>query len=267
MEETDLAAPEEPVPVGFEIERRDDYGRYLIRARAEVVAILRLLVQRKSLISAYFNDRRSFLLTAILEVDSQAGELIIDCSRDANINRQALLADRLTMTTTLDKVKVQFVLGRLDETQSGGLPAFKAAIPAEMLRLQRREHYRLTTPISRPVKLQTTIRRPDGSALAADATLLDISGGGIGLMATPLLAGLIARGAVLGNCKVTLPEEGLLVADLGVRNRIEMTTRGGARYVRLGCQFIGLPGIRMNMVQRYIARVERERKARLSGLA
>jgi len=86
-------------------------------------------------------------------------------------------------------------------------------------------------------------------------------------MATPSLAALLPSGAVLSDCKMTLPEEGLLVARLCVRNKFDVTTRGGARYVRVGCEFIDLPGARMSMVQRYITRIERERKARLSGMA
>jgi hypothetical protein len=95
--------------------------------------------------------------------------------------------------------------------------------------------------------------------------LLDISGGGVGLMATPSLAALLQRGGFLSDCKMTLPDEGLLVANLCVRNKFDVTTRGGSRYVRVGCEFIALPGARMSMVQRYITRVERERKADASA--
>jgi hypothetical protein len=65
---------------------------------------------------------------------------------------------------------------------------------------------------------------------------------------------------------MTLPDEGLLVANLCVRNKFDVTTRSGSRYIRVGCEFVSLPGARMSMVQRYITRVERERKARISGM-
>ena len=84
--------------------------------------------------------------------------------------------------------------------------------------------------------------------------------------ATPTLGALLPRGAALNDCKMTLPDEGLLVANLCVRNKFDVTTRGGSHYVRVGCEFVALPGARTSMVQRYITRVERERKARLSGL-
>jgi len=267
MEDTDLEPPTRQAPLHFEIEQPKDYGQYLLHSQVEIAAVLRALVQRRGLVSAYFNHGRSFLLTSLLDLDSEAGELILDCGRDAETNRQALLAEQLLLTATVDKVKVQFRLGKLSETLQAGLPAFRAALPDELLRLQRREYFRLTTPVTRPVKFVTAIRRSDGSALLVEASLLDISGGGIGLMAAPSLAAMLQRGAVLPDCKVTLPEEGLLVASLSVRNKLDVTTRGGAHYVRVGCQYIALPAARMTMVQRYITRVERERKARLSGMS
>lgn len=257
----------DPARVHLEIERSDLFAEYLLHSPAEIAAVLRALVQRRLLLSAYFNHGRSFLLTSLLKVDVDAGELVLDGGRDEGVNRQALLAERLFLTTTLDKVKVQFIVGKLSETRNGALPAFSAALPDSILRLQRREYYRLSTPITRPVKFVATIRRADGSALLLDASLLDISGGGIGLMATPHLASLLQRGDVLHDCKMTLPGEGLLVANLCVRNKLEVTTRGGSRYVRVGCQFIALAGARASMVQRYVTRIERERKARLSGMA
>ena len=85
-------------------------------------------------------------------------------------------------------------------------------------------------------------------------------------MATPALAEMLPRGMLLKECRITLPEEGVLTANLCVRNKFDVTTRSGARHVRVGCEFVALPGARMSMVQRYITRIERERKARLSGL-
>lgn len=265
MEETDVQPQE--TPLRFEIEQPDDYDQYLLRSRPEIVAVLRSLVQKRALVSAYFNRGSSFLLTSVLQVDTGSGQLVLDCGREEATNRQALLADQLILTAMVDKVKIQFTLSKLAETQSAGRAAFSAALPDKVLRLQRREYFRLSTPIAKPVKFVTTLKRPDGSALVVEASLLDISGGGVGLMASPALAALLPRAGMLTECRMTLPDEGLLVANLCVRNKFDVTTRGGSRYVRVGCEFIALPGARMSMVQRYITRVERERKARLSGMA
>ena len=269
MDETDFQPGSGPEPddLQFEIEQAEDYSQYLLHSKAEIVAALRSLIQRRALVSAYIEPGRGFLLTSLLNLEADTGTLLLDWGRDDEINRQALSATQLILSAEVDKVKVQFTLSNLLETRLGGRPAFLAALPDKVLRLQRREYFRLSTPIAKPVKFVTTIQRVDGSTLVAEASLLDFSGGGVGLMATPSLAALLPSGTVLSDCKMTLPDEGLLVGKLCVRNKFDVTTRGGARYVRVGCEFLNLPGARMSMVQRYITRIERERKARLSGMS
>jgi len=267
MHEADSPMLTDGQPVRLEIERPDEHARFLLRSKIEIIAVLRSLLQRRSLVTAYFDQGRSFLLTSLVEVDADAGRIVIDSGREEAVNHAVLLAERLFLVSTLDKVKIQFSLGRLSQTHNGGLPAFAAALPDQLLRLQRREYFRLTTPVTKPVRLVATLRRADGSALPVDTSILDISGGGVGLMATPSLATLLPRGQRLDDGRISLPDEGLLSANLLVCNKGEEATRGGARYFRVGCEFIGLAGARMNMLQRYITRVERERKARLSGMA
>jgi hypothetical protein len=125
MEETDVEAQPGEEAVRFEIERLDDYAKYLLHAKAEVAAVLRSLIQKRSLISAYFNNGRFFMLTSLLKVDLEAGEVVFECGREERINRLALLAEQVLMTTTVDQIKVQFVLGKLAETRK---PAWIAEV-------------------------------------------------------------------------------------------------------------------------------------------
>jgi hypothetical protein len=55
--------------------------------------------------------------------------------------------------------------------------------------------------------------------------------------------------------------------NLCVRKVSQQETRGGLPYLRIGCEFTSLPGTRLAQIQRYITRMERERKARESGLS
>ena len=58
----------------------------------------------------------------------------------------------------------------------------------------------------------------------------------------------------------------MLVCNLIVRNAFDVTTKTGNHHLRVGCEYVNLPGTRLTMIQRYITRVERERKARMSGM-
>lgn len=266
MAETEFPAQPEQAPPRFELEQADDYSKFLLYSKSEIVFVLRTLIQKGAMITVYFDQGKSFLLTSLLAVSQDNGELIFDVGSDDDMNRKALLADKLIFITMIDKVKVQFSLNRLSSSQNEGRPAFRGALPETLLRLQRREYFRLSTPIANPVKCIIPMKRVDGSALLVEVPLLDISGGGVGLMATTDQAGLFSADATFPDCRIALPDEGLLVATIGIRNTFEVSTKSGLHYVRVGCEFVDLPGPRLTMIQRYITRVERERKARLSGM-
>lgn len=266
MADPDVPAEIEQTPF-IELEQADDYSSYLLHSPAEILSVLRSLTQKGALITVYFDRGQSFLLTSLIALNPSRDEVIFDLGSNDEMNRRALLADKLIFTTLIDKVKVQFKLLGLAQTQFEGRTAFVGAIPKTLLRLQRREYFRLSTPIANPILLNATINRGDGSKASIDLPLLDISGGGIGLMTTPEQASLFQKGDRLENCRIRLPDEGPLSVTICVRNAYDVTTRSGLRHVRLGCEFVDLPSLKLTLVQRYITRVERERKARLNGLA
>ena len=266
-----MSKSEQPESTGqasprFELERIDDYSQYLLHARVEILAVLRILIQKNVLVTVHFEQGDAFFLTSILALDLQSNSLIVDVGSEEETNTRALRADKLIFTAVVDKIKIQFSIKALTHGEHEGRPAFVGSIPDTLLRLQRREFFRLATPIANPILLCTSIPRPDGPH-QLEVPLLDISGGGVGLMLAPEQASQLQIGDVLESCRITLPGEGLLATTLSVRNLFDVTTRSGARHVRVGCEYIDLPNARLSAIQRYITHVERERKARLSGLA
>ncbi len=266
MSETPAQGDPQEVPPQLELEQADHYSQYLLYSQAEILAVLRSLIQKGAMITVYFDQGNSFLLSSMLALSDDHRSFILDVGSNDEMNRRALLARTLSFTSLVDKVKIQFSVNSLSATRHAGRPAFLASVPETLLRLQRREYFRLATPIAHPVRLTATVRRPDGSAVVVQVPLYDVSGGGIGLMAPLEQAGLFQRGETLADCKIALPDEGLLVTNLAVRNLFDVTARSGAHYIRVGCEYVDLPPQRLTMVQRYITRVERERKARLSGM-
>ena len=259
--------PPEQTPPRFELEQTDEYSRFLLYSKSEILFVLRSLIQKEAMITVYFDQGKSFLLTSLLAITEDGNELIFDASSNEEMNRKAIVADKLLFTTAIDRVKVQFSLNKLSPATHDGYAALRGPLPETLLRLQRREYFRLSTPIATPVKCAIPMRRADGSSLVMEAPLLDISGGGVGLMVTPDQTSFYARDAIFKDCKIALTDEGMLVATLSVRNTFHVTTKSGAHYTLVGCEFVELPGPRLSMIQRYITRVERERKARLSGMA
>jgi c-di-GMP-binding flagellar brake protein YcgR len=248
----------------FEIDLTGEYSQYFLSSKTEILAVLRSIIQKGTLITVYFDDGQFFFLTTMLALRSGNTEFTFDVGSNEEVNARALRADKLVFSTLVDKVKIQFSLGQLQREERQGRSVFVGAVPDNLLRLQRREFFRLSLSIINPVHLRTTL---DPDDLSIDIPLLDISGGGVGLMFSVDLANRLERGQMMANCRIVLPNEGLLVCTLCVRNMFDVTTRSGSHHVRVGCEFVALPASRLSAVQRYIIHVERERKARLNGLS
>lgn len=239
-----------------------EYNQFMLRTPAEVLIVLRGLFDHVSQITVFFNEGKDMLLTTLAEVDNN--HLILDYGPSSEINRKALEAEKHFCVSTLEKVRVQFILRGFSRTEHEGRTAFRCALPEELLRLQRREFYRLITPIMRPLKCTLPIPLPDGSVHIHQANIFDISGGGLGVSA-PEDHLPFDRDMEFPGCRIDLPEVGFVVGTLRVRSLLDVVLRSGAHTRRAGCEFVNLPGPMMTLVQRYIIKVERERKARESG--
>ncbi|HJW24573.1 MAG TPA: flagellar brake protein [Rhodocyclaceae bacterium] len=266
MSPNDAPQQQESEPVHFELEQHDLYGKYMLTTPLDILFILRSLVKRGCMATVYFNHGHSFFLTSLLAIGKDEKSIILDIGSDQAANRDALKADRLIVTANLDNVKIQFALAGVREAAFDNRPAFVAAVPPKLLRLQRREYFRLETSLSNPVRCQVTATRADGSVHDLDLTLLDISGGGLSLMAPTQAAEFFQAGVILANSRLQIPGETVIVTNLAVRSAFRIVSRGGQEYLRIGCEYVNLPGARLNVIQRYITRIERERKAREIGL-
>lgn len=243
----------------IELTAAADYSQYLVYSKQEIVHILRAVMQKNELVTAYINHGNEFFLTTIVAVDSEHGDLLLDFGVNAGVNKKALESPKIIFLTTQDKVKIQFIADHIVETQFNGRPTFKIRLPQTLLKLQRREYYRLTTPIVSPLKC--AIPRKGGSI---EVNVVDISVGGIGIIGYPPEI-MIEAGAHYTGCRIVLPDVGTIVTALEIRNAFEVTMKNGARTKRSGCQFVDMPGSMQAMIQRYIIKLDRDRRARLKG--
>jgi len=197
-----------------------------------------------------------FFLTTLLAVQPERGVLIFDCSGSMESNRRLLQSQRNVFVARPGGIHVQFSTGPAHEVVYSGAKAFATGLPKYVVRLQRRESFRVQTPRVRP--LQFFGRLPNGSLL--NLQVHDISVTGIGLFGANLPDGL-AVGMVLPNCHFSLPEdEHELFFSATLRHLSERESRAGIRQWHIGLQFNDLPTAAQNRIQRYIDKLERERR-------
>ncbi len=234
-----------------------DDDRFTVRSPVEVAFILRAVMQAGEMVTAYFNDGRDFMITAILAVDRNAGEVLFDASKDSASNRRLTGGRKVSFVTTQDRIKVQFDSDAVTTTTYEGDPAFRIPLPASLLKFQRRDYYRVDTPVIKPVRCRLAL--PEGHV---DTHLVDISLGGVCLTGYPESLAM-EPGREFPGCRIDLGDAGQLTADLQVRNNIDIPLRNGTVSRRAGCMFVKLPPGAEAMLQRYIIRLERDRRVKM----
>jgi len=238
-----------------------EYSEYESTSFTEMLAILRGMGEAGSLVTLYFNQGDDFLLTSLIQVSPDGKTIIFDYGSDMEVNRKALQAKKINCVSSKERVKIQFSLNGVRPVEFEGRTAFLSDVPDSLFRLQRREYYRLTTPMANPLRAIIPVPHKDGSIKTLQAVVFNISCGGICLVVPP--GGVPPKmDKEFSGVSINLPSIGIITFDTQVRNIYDITTSDGKILQRVGCEFIKLPGPMMKLIQRYIVLIAHERKAR-----
>jgi c-di-GMP-binding flagellar brake protein YcgR len=247
--------------IQFELTSTPDDARFLVTNPLEVARTLRGLSSRTEMVSAFFNAGNDLLLTSVVDVQPEKNAVMLDYGSNDVLNQKILKAEKIIFVTSLDNVKVQWVSNQITADQFGGRSAFRIPFPSQVLRLQRREYYRLTTPVISPIKC----RIPTGQGASVEVALADISAGGIGVVISQPLGVSFEVGAKFPGCRVDLPGIGTAEFTISIQSIWEVTMKNGLKSMRAGCQFIDMRAGMQSLIQRYIIKLERERIANAPG--
>lgn len=232
---------------GVEIEER-----FHITGRRAIAFTLAGYVRDGEQFTVLFGDK--LFVTMLLDVDEDDDRLIFDLGGAETLNHALLRSERCRLAARPGGIHVHFDVGRVSEIEYEGRPAFAVALPKAIARLQRRESFRIATPVLNPVRF--FVSRSDGKELEFSA--FDISVTGIGLLTT--VAPDLLSGELLERCRIRLPDElQELQMAARVQHIISCESRVGERQWRIGVHFLNLSTAFENRLQRYIARLERER--------
>ncbi len=242
----------------IELISTEDRGRYLVSHAAEIERILREVMDGKNIVALYGENSKQFLLSTLVAIEPGQGGLLFEQGVDAAMNAVLLSSKECTFASTHDQLHIQFSSNAIEAAKLGAEAVFRVPMPRELLRLQRREYYRLVTSVVNPVKCLINT-----SAGLMESVVVDISIGGVGVLSYPEVGSLKA-GETYHGCRITLPGLGEFAIGLNVCTTFEITLKNGRLTHRAGCQFIDLPASVETAIQRYIIQVDRERRARYS---
>lgn len=243
----------------------EDLGPYQIHSRREIISLLRSIREHSQLVRLIVGGGKEAVVTSILMVDEAENMVVIDVSPSAEQNLRIANAENLSFETLLEHIRILFFAPNVQNCIYDGLPAFKFQIPDTLIRLQRREFYRVPTPVTNPVRCTIIVpNEVDEGSMTHVLPLQNVSGGGIALIdEKKLLDNSI--GKIYKDCRIDLPGGTLVIASLQIRNSHDVTLPNGKEIRRIGCLFVNLPKGMLAAVQKYITKLEREQNARAIG--
>lgn len=241
--------------------QEENLEQYLLRGSRQVRQLLQDLICARSLISVHLIPGGLSFLSTLLTFSEDEDWIFLDASPNETIHRRALESERMLCVTQLNKIRIQFHLVNGTEVPIEGHATIAAPLPEEILRLQRRDAFRLQVPLSHELRcILPTLQHKHGELetrrRTLEAPVIDISAGGLSLE-IPLTKVTPTVGDQINGCHLKLPGD-LIGINLEVRNHGRRILNDGKEVLRLGCSFIALPVQAANQIQRYIYQTERE---------
>ena len=232
--------------------RNGEERKYLIQSPREIQLTLKAIAQKKVVVLLYYNDDQHFIKTQLLAANEKG--VWIDVGPGEEINNQVLNSLSIVLVTMHNGAKVQFVCPHIEVAVFASHPAFFFPLPQQMIRLQRRDFFRLPTSADTPLKC-TVPHSQESVAAENEITIMDISIGGVALTCTGNNVRLEA-GETYPDCTIELPEIGTLSVTIQVKNLFDVTSYNGTITKHAGCEFIKLDGKTSILLQRYIATMQ-----------
>lgn len=238
----------------------EELEKFTTYNRREILFYLRQLINEGERVSVVFNEGSDTVLTVLLDIDEANDRLIFDWGGSEEANHKLLRSAHNHFVCSPHGVKNQFVSGAVREISYQQRVAFVTGLPDHFTRLQRREYFRLTLPLTR--RPPCFIAQNNGPSL--QLSVVDLSIGGISAE-LPGSRLPFSVGQVLPQARIELKGFGTLEVDLEVRNASDVQ-RGGKVNGRIGCRFVKVSNAMENQLQRFITDVQREERARLGGV-
>ncbi|MCW8825768.1 MAG: flagellar brake protein [Gammaproteobacteria bacterium] len=235
---------------------KEDLSKYRLSTPKEVERTFKELIFKKEMVTVRIGETGATLLTTILDIIPEKGMFVFDKGQNQHTNTQLERANRLYFDANPNQVEVRFTSDKAASARYHGEAVFAAPIPPMLYRVQRREFFRVDTPILNPITCQIS-----GSNGVKLYDLFDISIGGIGINDPHYqIDNDLSVYDILEDCVLHIPDYGDVKIDLEIRSIYEKR-RNVKQIRRLGLAYKELSNIHMTAIQRYINKRQLEKRA------
>lgn len=240
------------IPLNIERLSEEQEKECRIISARQIQSILRNISETSSRVALYYDGSQDFIMTSLLGVGDKG--FWVEQSTDMSKNRHITENKKITLVSSHNQVKIQFLVNAIRAVTHQGYPAFYLPFPASLYRIQRREYYRATIPHSERLRCIIPVNQPQpGDRL--EAPVLDIGGGGIRLSCAE--DGIeFVLGQIYTGCQIDLPEVGEISVTLIVKSMVSLSPKPGQTIKRVGCEFKDLDNASSVLLQHYVTKIQ-----------
>ena len=210
--------------------------RFRVNNPVDVMGYLREAARSRILCNVRAAGHGESYLSRLFAIDDNTDALVFDTPRAPVIARLLTPGATVSIELTLHHVRIHFDASIRQIGAYQGEPSLFVAIPDAIVRLQRRENYRISVPARRSVRLTLNPEHPG----LRNLKLADLSCGG----ASITLSGTLDEyptGKVFEHAQLSLDEDTEFIVDARVRHASALRMSGLVGELRIGLQFTNTP--------------------------
>lgn len=230
---------------------------YTLHNPKEIAQILNSLSDEKTNLRVGFNRGQEDFLTNIISLDAEDGYVYLDMTVDEVFNKRMLNSDHLLISKD-GGIRIKWKSVQHTQVALSDGKALRIEFPTELIRVQRRELFRLQTPIVKPLTCEIPIPNLINPNKTDTLTyhLVDVSLGGVGLIVPTTIHPSIEVGKIFDACKINFPDVGEANLTLEVRSINALPSENEQKF-RIGMQYVRPTRANENMIHRYTFDLER----------
>lgn len=231
---------------------------FIVRHDLQILQILKALKDEENDLKVSFNQGEDDYLTRIIHIPADHQHLYLDITIDEDFNKRMIASPELLIHKD-NGIRIKWKSQQHSIAKLTDGRALKMALPQELVRLQRRELFRLKPPMVAPIPCEIPVPDTENPEVINNIqyNLADVSLGGIGLIIQNDLHPAIEVGATFEGCKIDFPNLGQALLNLEVRNIVSLNSEKPEEKHRIGLEFKNPSRSSEGLIQKYTFNLER----------
>lgn len=234
-------------------------ARYQVSSRREIIALLSAMMKENLELSIRLKDTEEAIATSILRMEEDV--MFVKPAQDPGVNKAIVESSDVVFAANPRNALIKFSARQVQHTQvDEQFLALRVDIPEQLVRIQRREFFRIAIPPTSSFRCKISFTAPGGQFNLVWVAINNISAGGVGISdrsgALPL-----AINAVYDDCQLELGVASTVPVRLKVRSVHKEEQANAVTVHHFGCEFVETPRATLAAIQRFILQLEREQNA------